>query len=182
MRQVEKIGCVNNGIFVANFSIQWLTSQGSWQTSSWNSGNFEWGEYRASPSLSSIGVPSDAIAVAPNVNAVLGTSNRGTPVVGSAANGRLGAYLIAGTTLDFTVTPLPWRNWAQNVVHMLTVDGEYYFLPTNRAELQQIVGQAAAAGRDGASIGPAPFTAAASCRRQPHWNESYLLAGRLVLL
>ena len=146
MRQVEKIGCVNNGIFVANFSIQWLNSQGSWQTSAWNSGNFDWGEYRVSPTLSSLGVPSDAIAVTPQVNAVLGTSNRGAPVVGSANNGRLGAYLVAGTTLNFTVTPLPWRNWAQNVVHMLTVDGEYYFLPTNRTELQDIVSRAAGAG------------------------------------
>jgi FAD/FMN-containing dehydrogenase len=146
MRQVERIGCVNNGIFITNFSIQWLNSQGSWQTSAWNSGNFDWGEYRASPTLSSIGVPSDAIAVTPYVNAVLGTSNRGAPVVGSANNGRLAAYLVTGTTLNFTVAPLPWRNWAQNVVHMLTVDGECYFLPTNRAELQQIVGNAAKAG------------------------------------
>ena len=169
MRQVEKIGCVNNGIFVANFSIQWLSSQGNWETSAWNSGNFDWGEYRVSPSLSSIGVPSDAIAVAPSVNAVLGWTIRGNPVVQSANNGRLGAYLIAGETLNYTVTPLPWRNWAQNVVHMLTVDGEFYFLPTNRTELQQIVGQASAADATVRVTGQRhsqPPLVAADCRTQ----------------
>ena len=57
MRQVERIGCLNNGIFVMNFSIQWFDSKGSWHTSAWNSGNFDNGLYKVSPPLSSIGVP-----------------------------------------------------------------------------------------------------------------------------
>lgn len=146
MRQVERIGCLNNGIFVMNFSIQWFNSKGSWHTSAWNSGNFDNGLYKVSPPLSSIGVPADAIGVAPYVSAVLGTSNRGTPLVQSANNGRLAAYEVTGTTLGFTVQPLPWRNWAQNIVHTMTIDGEYYFSPTSLAELQDIVRQAVKAG------------------------------------
>ncbi len=146
MRPVERIGCVNNGIFVMNFSIQWIDSSGKWQTSQWNSGNFEWGQYRASPPLASIGVPSNAIGVTPYVNAVLGKSKQGQPLVQQSDNGRLAAYLVTGTTLDFSVAPLPWRNWAQNVVHMLTVDGEPYFVPTSRKDLSDIVSRAAQAG------------------------------------
>src|SRR5271166_2027378 len=146
IRQVERIGCVNHGIFVMNFSIQWLDNQGNWNTSGWNSGNFEWGQYKVSPPLSSIGVPTNALGVTPYVQAILGQSNRGTPLVQNAGNGRLAAYDVDGTTLNFTVTPLPWRNWAQNIVHILTVDGEYYFRPTGRDELRDIVLRAAAAG------------------------------------
>ena len=51
MRQVEQIGCLNNGIFVMNFSIQWFDSKGSWYTSAWNSGNFDNGLYKVSPLL-----------------------------------------------------------------------------------------------------------------------------------
>jgi len=146
MRQVERIGCLNNGIFVMNFSIQWFDSKGSWHTSAWNSGNFEWGLYKVSPPLSSIGVPADAIGVAPYVSAVWGTSNRGAPLVQSANNGRLAAYEVTGKTWDFSVQPLPWRNWAQNIVHTMTIDGEYYFSPTSLAELQDVVRQAVKAG------------------------------------
>jgi FAD/FMN-containing dehydrogenase len=146
MRQVERIGCLNNGIFVMNFSIQWFDSKGSWHTSAWNSGNFDNGLYKVSPPLSSIGVPADAIGVTPYVSAVLGTSNRGAPLVQPANNGRLAAYEVTGTTLDFSVQPLPWRNWAQNIVHTMTIDGEYYFSPTSLAELQDIVRQAVKAG------------------------------------
>ena len=146
MRQVNKIGCLNNGIFKMNFSIQWFDSKGIWHTSDWNSGNFDNGLYKVSPPLSSIGIPADAIGVAPYVSAVLGASNRGTPLVQPASNGRLAAYEVTGTTLDFRVLPLPWRNWAQNIVHTMTIDGEYYFSPTSRAELQGIVRQAVQAG------------------------------------
>lgn len=146
MRKVERIGCLNNGIFIMNFSIQWFDSKGSWHTSAWNSGNFNNGLYKVSPALSSLGVPADAIGVAPYVCAVLGTSSRGTPLVQSADNGRLAAYEVTGTTLDFKVQPLPWRNWAQNIVHTMSIDGEYYFSPTNLVELQAIVSQAVLAG------------------------------------
>ena len=64
----------------------------------------------------------------------------------SADNGRLAAYEVTGTTLDFKVQPLPWRNWAQNIVHTMSIDGEYYFSPTNLVELQAIVSQAVLAG------------------------------------
>ena len=47
MRKVERIGCLNNGIFIMNFSIQWFDSKGSWHTSAWNSGNFNNGLYKA---------------------------------------------------------------------------------------------------------------------------------------
>ena len=146
MRTVERIGCVNHGIFIANFTIQWLDAQGKWNTTNWNSGDYNNGQYRASPTLTSIRVPTDALAVTPYVHAVLGTSNRGTPLVQCANNGRLAAYEVTGTTLDFSVNPLPWRNWAQNIVHTFTIDGEYYFAPTSRTELQDVVCRAAKAG------------------------------------
>lgn len=146
MRQVNRIGCLNNGIFKMNFSIQWFDSKGSWHTSDWNSGNFDNGLYKVSPPLASIGVPADAIGVAPYVSAVLGKSIRGTPLVQAANNDRLATYEVTGTTLDFSVQPLPWKNWAQNIVHAMTIDGEYYFSPTSRAELQDIVRQAMQAG------------------------------------
>ncbi|WP_395794297.1 D-arabinono-1,4-lactone oxidase [Aquimonas sp.] len=146
MKHVERIGCLNNGIFVMNFSVQWLDPSGSWKTTAWNSGNYENGLYRVSPPLASIGVPDDAIGVTPYVVAVLGTSNRGTPLVQAKSNGRLAAYEVTGTTLDFAVEPLPWRNWAQNVVRAMPIDGEYYFSPTSRAELSQLVKDAANAG------------------------------------
>jgi FAD/FMN-containing dehydrogenase len=146
MRQVERIGVLNNGIFIAEFSVQWLDSSGRWNTSTWKSGNFDNGLYRVSPPLSSIGVPADAIGVTPYVSAVAGKSNRGDPLVQSANNGRLAAYEVTGTTLNFGVNPLPWKNWAQNVVHTMTIDGESYFVPKSRAELQDVVGRAAKAG------------------------------------
>ncbi len=146
MRKVEKIGCMNHGIFVASFTIQWLDNQGSWHTVGWNSGNFDWGQYKASPSLSSLGVPSNALAVRPYVQAVLGVSNPGAPLVQAANNGRVAAYEVNGTTLDYTVSPLPWRNWAENIVHAIGIDGEYYFYPKSRGELAGIVRQAGAAG------------------------------------
>lgn len=40
-----------------------------------------------------------------------------------------------------------WMNWSKNLVHLPPTDGEnYYFTPTSRAELQQIVTNAAAGG------------------------------------
>jgi FAD/FMN-containing dehydrogenase len=146
MKQVEKIGVLNNGIFIASFSIQWSDSTGKWNTTTWNSGDFDNGLYRVSPPLSSIGVPGNAKSVTPYVSAKAGTSNQGTPFVQSANNGRLAAYEVTGLTLNFSVNPLPWKNWAQNVVHTMTIDRESYFVPNSRAELQDIVGRAVKAG------------------------------------
>lgn len=146
MKQVERIGCLNNGIFVMNFSIQWLDPAGQWHTCDWNSGNFENGVYRVSPSLALLGIPADAIGVTPYVSAVAGIQNQGEPLVQSANNGRLAAYEVTGTTLNFKVQPLPWKNWAQNIVDTLEIDGQYYFSPTHLAALQDIVRQAGAAG------------------------------------
>ncbi len=146
MKKVERIGCLNSGIFVMNFSIQWLDSAGQWHTSDWNSGNFENGLYKVSPSLALLGIPADAIGVAPYVSAVAGIQNQGEPLVKSANNGRLAAYEVTGTTLNFKVQPLPWKNWAQNIVDTLEIDGQYYFSPTHLAELQDIVRQTGAAG------------------------------------
>jgi FAD/FMN-containing dehydrogenase len=144
--QVERIGCFNHGIFIMNFSIQWLDANGTWQTSGWNSGNFNWGEYKVSPPLASIGVPDDAIGATAYVNAVLGSSMRGNPMVRFADNGRLAAYDVTGLSLDFNVAPLAWQNWANNVVHTMTIDGAGYFLPTNRDALRKIILDAGQAG------------------------------------
>lgn len=135
MKQVERIGCLNNGIFFMNFSIQWLDPAGQWHTCDWNSGNFENGVYRVSPSLALLGIPADAIGVTPYVSAVAGIQNQGEPLVQSANNGRLAAYEVTGTTLNFKVQPLPWKNWAQNIVDTLEIDGQYYFSPTHLAAL-----------------------------------------------
>jgi len=146
MQQVERIGCLNNGVFTMGFAVQWIDAGGVWHTSSWSSGHYESGLYRVSPPLASVGVPADAVGVAPYVTAVLGRSVRAAPLVQPAANGRLAAYVAEGTTLSYDVKPLPWKNWAQNVVHTMTIDGQYYFTPTTRAELQSVLNQAAAAG------------------------------------
>jgi hypothetical protein len=179
MRQVERIGCLNNGIFVMSFSIQWSDSKGSWDSSAWNSGNFDNGLYKVSPPLSSIGVPADASGVAPYVSAVLGTSNRGAPLVQSANNGRVAAYEVTGTTLDFSVGPLPWKNWSQNVVHTMTIDGEYYFSPTSLAALQDIISQAVQAG---ATVRLSGQRRARSLMRGTSRSKGYSIKPRLSTL
>lgn len=146
MKQVERIGCLNSGIFVMNFSIQWLDLTGHWHTTDWNSGDVQNGLYEVSPSLASLGIPEDAIGVTLCVSAIAGCKQLGGPLVKSANNGRLAAYEVTGTTLNFKVQPLPWKNWAQNIVDTLEIDGQYYFSPTHLAELQDIVRQTGAAG------------------------------------
>lgn len=103
MQQVQKIACVNNGGFVMNFSIRWLDSNGQWQTSEWNSGNYPINQTRTSPDLASIGVPADALAITPYVHAILGNHNIGEPLVNYAANGQTAAYNVHGTTLNYSV-------------------------------------------------------------------------------
>ena len=103
---VQYIACVNNAGFVMNFSVQWLSSDGTWQTSTWNSGNYPINQSQKSPDLASIGVPGDALAVTPVVNAVLGGSHQGTPFAGYQPNGQTATYEVQGTTLNFSVTKI----------------------------------------------------------------------------
>ncbi|RMH29142.1 MAG: hypothetical protein D6692_04640 [Planctomycetota bacterium] len=103
MRKVEKIACSNAAGFVMNFSIRWMDTDGLWHTTDWNSGNYPIDQTRTSPSLSSIGVPTDAVAVTPYVHAILGKHQQGTPAVQAADNGQVGTYNVTGTTLDFHV-------------------------------------------------------------------------------
>ncbi len=150
---VEKISCFNDAAFVMNFSIQWLDSDGNWQTTSWNSGNYPIGETRTSPSLSSIGVPEDALAVTPYVHAILGDHERGSPLVKATSNGGVAAYEVKGTTLDFSVTPATdgcsWEsryqhNWSKTI--NLCVDpAANVQSPTTFDQLTQALGKALSA-------------------------------------
>ncbi len=103
MREIDKIACSNAAGFVMNFSIQWLDTDGTWHTTEWNSGNYPINMTRKSPSLSSIGVPEDALGVTPYVHAILGKHEQGTPLVQAADNGQVATYNVTGTTLDFQV-------------------------------------------------------------------------------
>lgn len=99
MRSVEKITVNNKGAYVFNFSVQWLTSNGKWETSKWNSGNYPVAQSVTTPPLGEIGVPNDALAVTVYGHAVLGKSAQGTPFVGYAANGQIATYDAVGTTI-----------------------------------------------------------------------------------
>jgi hypothetical protein len=99
MIQAQYIDVVNAGAYVFNFSVQWLDSSGNWNTTEWNSGNYPVGQNRKSPSLDTIGVPSDALAVTPYGHAVAGTSGQGTPFVQFATNGQTATYNATGTTI-----------------------------------------------------------------------------------
>lgn len=98
MRQVQKITVNNKGGYVFNFSVQWLSSNGTWTTSDWNSGNYPVGQSVTTPALETIGVPSDALAVTVYGHAILGSSGQGTPFVGYTANGQIATYDAVGTT------------------------------------------------------------------------------------
>ncbi len=104
MIPVEKIACSNEAGFVMNFSIRWMDSNGQEHTTDWNSGNYPIDQTRTSPSLTSIGVPADAILAKPYVHAILGKHEEGKPVVQvSTDNGQTATYRVSGTTLDFSV-------------------------------------------------------------------------------
>lgn len=103
MLQVQRIACVNNAGFVMNFSIQWLDNNGNWNTAGWNSGNYPIDQTQTSPDLAAIGVAADAIAVRPWVNAIAGLSMEGTPMVSYAANNQTATFVVAGTTLGYSV-------------------------------------------------------------------------------
>ena len=105
MITAQYIAVVNAGAYVFNFSVQWLDSNGQWKTSEWNSGNYPVGQNRKSPSLDTIGVPSDAVVVTPYGHAVLGSSAQGTPFVQFAMNGQTATYNATGTTIiGFAIT------------------------------------------------------------------------------
>ncbi|CNE97357.1 hypothetical protein QVN42_07305 [Yersinia nurmii] len=99
MRQVQKITVNNKGGYVFNFSIQWLSSDGQWNTTDWNSGNYPVAQSRTTPPLNEIGVPESALAVTPYGHAVLGSSGQGTPFVGFSQNGQIATYEAVGTTI-----------------------------------------------------------------------------------
>ena len=103
MRKVDKIACSNAAGFVMNFSIRWLDSNGDWKTSEWNSGNYPIDQTRTSSSLTSIGVPEDALAVTPYVAAILGVHNEGKPYVGVEEGDQVATYNVTGTTLSYSV-------------------------------------------------------------------------------
>ena len=103
MIQAQYISCVNDAGFVMNFSVRWLDQDGKWNTSSWNSGNYPIDQSRTSPDLASIGVPSDALAAAPYVHAILGGSETGTPYVQYAPNGVTATYEAKGTIFSYSV-------------------------------------------------------------------------------
>ncbi|CAH2808415.1 MAG: hypothetical protein PPHEMADM_5777 [uncultured Paraburkholderia sp.] len=98
MRSVQKITVNNKGAYVFNFTVQWLSSDGRWNTTAWNSGNYPVAQSRTTPPLEEIGVPADAIAVTPYGNAVAGTSGQGSPFVAFAPNGHIATYDAIGTT------------------------------------------------------------------------------------
>ena len=103
MKKALNIACVNNAAFVMNFSIQWLNDDtGLWETCGWNSGNYPIDQYRKSPDLASIGVPDDAV-VRPVVHAMAGLSHEGSPFVRCAGGADTVTYIVAGTTLNFSV-------------------------------------------------------------------------------
>lgn len=99
MRSVQKITVNNKGGYVFNFSVQWLGSDGKWNTTEWNSGNYPVAQSRTTPPLETIGVPPDALAVTPYGHAVLGTSGQGTPFVGFSENSQIATYDAVGTTI-----------------------------------------------------------------------------------
>jgi len=99
MQPISKISVVNQGGYVFNYSVQWLDSNGEWQTSDWNSGNYSVGFSRETPELGSLGVPGDALAVTPYGHAVLGTSGQGKPFVQyQPGSTNVASYEAKGTT------------------------------------------------------------------------------------
>ena len=106
MQQVDKISVSNMGGYVFGFSIQWLSQDGTWNTTEWHSGNYPIDQSRTSPELGSIGVPADALAVTPYGHAVAGTSGQGHAFVQYKAGANsVGTYNATGTTfINFAIT------------------------------------------------------------------------------
>ncbi|RWA51594.1 hypothetical protein AU476_21735 [Cupriavidus sp. UYMSc13B] len=105
MRKVEKITVDNESGFVLNFSVQWLSSDGKWNTTEWSSGNYPVAQSRTTPPLDKIGVPADAVAVTPYGHAVGGISGQGTPFLTFESNDRIATYEAIWTPLiGFKIT------------------------------------------------------------------------------
>src|SRR4051794_15060499 len=99
MQEVSKITVANEGGYVFNYSVQWIDSEGNWQTSDWNSGNYPIDQSRTTPELGSIGVPADAL-VTPHGHAILGDSGQGHAFVSyQPSSENVGTYEAKGTTL-----------------------------------------------------------------------------------
>lgn len=99
MRSVQKITVNNKGGYVFNFTVQWLGSDGRWNTTNWNSGDYPVAQSRTSPPLETLGVPTDALAVTPYGHALAGSSGQGTPFVSFVPNGQIATYDAVGTTI-----------------------------------------------------------------------------------
>jgi hypothetical protein len=100
MQQVSKVSVVNKGGYDFNFSVQWLNSDGEWQTTEWNSGNYPVGQSRTSPDLGTIGVSGDALAVTVYGHAIAGRSGQGHPVVKYDPGSQdVATYDAVGTTI-----------------------------------------------------------------------------------
>jgi len=96
--KVSYITVENKGGYVFNFSVQWLDSNGNWNTTEWNSGNYPVQVSKTTPELGTIGVPTDALAVTPYGHAVAGTSGQGKPMVSYASGSGIAQYQAKGTT------------------------------------------------------------------------------------
>ena len=100
MQQISKINVINKGGYVFNYSVQWLTSNGQWATSDWNSGNYAVGQSRETPPLGDIGVPKDALAVTVYGHAILGRSGQGHAFVTFDPSSQgVATYDAVGTTI-----------------------------------------------------------------------------------
>ena len=103
MIQVQYIACTNDAGFVMSFAVKWLDQSGEWHTTKWDSGHYPIDQTRTTPDLTTIGVPSDAVAIVPFVDAVLGKNETGSPYVQYATNGHTAVFEVKGTTLDYSV-------------------------------------------------------------------------------
>ncbi len=100
MFSASKITVNNNGGYVFNFSVQWLSaSDGKWHTSDWNSGNYPINQAKTTPELGTIGVPEDALAVTPYGHAIAGRSGQGHGFVSYSPSGSTAVYKASGTTI-----------------------------------------------------------------------------------
>lgn len=91
------------------------------------------------PNGATVSVYADVVAGNSPLGGQMFTYQQDSPVEAS--------YVITGTTLNnnlklTNVGVPPWNNWAQNIVHSFS-GNDAYFVPTNLAQLQAIVKQAA---------------------------------------
>ena len=63
-KKVNKITCENKAAFMMSFSVEYLSPEGDWTPTDWNSGSFPVVQAVTSPDFTSLSIPDDAIAVA----------------------------------------------------------------------------------------------------------------------